>query len=131
MNRPIKRKPAPSPLETTILALLWEHDGRTARQVLEALPDGKERAYTSVLSVLQVMEKKGLVKHTAAGTAHVYHAQVTRRQVLGPLLRNLVTNFFGGSTASALQHLMAETDVDEVELREIQRIIKKHGKVES
>jgi BlaI family transcriptional regulator, penicillinase repressor len=103
----------------------------TARQVLEALPDGKERAYTSVLSVLQVMEKKGLVGHTAAGTAHVYHAEVTRRQVLGPLLRNLVTNCFGGSTASALQHLMAETDVDEAELREIQRIIQKRRKEES
>jgi BlaI family transcriptional regulator, penicillinase repressor len=123
-----KRKPAPSPLETTILALLWERGQMTARQVLEALPDGKERAYTSVLSVLQVMEKKGLVGHTSAGSAHVYEPEVTRGQVLGPLLRNLVTNFFGGSTANALQHLMAETDVDEAEMREIQRIIRNHRK---
>ena len=123
-----RRQPVPSPLETTILALLWDQGGMTARQVLEALPDRKERAYTSVLSVLQVMEKKGLVAHTHAGGAHLYHAEVTRRQVLGPLLRNLVNNLFGGSTANALQHLMAETGVDEAELKEINRIIRKHRK---
>ena len=98
----------------------------TAREVLESLPDGKERAYTSVLSVLQVMEKKGLAGHTAEGGAHVYHARVTRRQVLGPMLRTLVMNLFGGSTATALQHLMTETAVDEEEMKEIRRVIRQY-----
>jgi hypothetical protein len=56
---------------------------------------------------------------------------MTRGQVLGRLLRNLVTNLFGGSTASALQHLMAETGVDEAELKEISWIIRNDPKENS
>ena len=51
----------PSDLEMQVLSVLWERGPSTAREVLEAMPDGKKRAYTSVLSVMQVMEKKGLL----------------------------------------------------------------------
>lgn len=119
---------SPSQLETTILSLLWESEGMTAREVLDAIPDDKKRAYTSVLSVLQAMEKKELVHHTRRGTAHVYHANVERREVIGPFIRTMVKNFFGGRPSMALQQLMDETEIDAEELREINRIIRKHGK---
>ena len=51
----------PSDLELQILSFLWEKGPSTAREVLEAIPDGKKRAYTSILSVMQVMEKKGFL----------------------------------------------------------------------
>ena len=50
----------PSDLELQVLAVLWRRGPSTAREVMEALPDGKHRAYTTVLSVMQVMEKKEL-----------------------------------------------------------------------
>ena len=78
-------KPRPSELETKVLGLLWEHGPSTVREVLASLSDGKNRAYTTVLTVMQGMEKKGLVSHTRSGLAHVYHPQVTRDEVVSSL----------------------------------------------
>jgi predicted transcriptional regulator len=119
--------PKPSDLELQVLSVLWQSGPSTAREVRQAMPDGKRRAYTTVLSVLQVMEKKGLVTHTTKGLAHVYRPAVTKRRVLRPLLRSLVTNVFGGSPASAMAHLLSETDVSDSELRQIRRLLKTHG----
>jgi BlaI family transcriptional regulator, penicillinase repressor len=113
----------PSKLEMQVLSVLWARGASTVRDVMEVMPDGKTRAYTTILSVIQVMEKKGLVSHVAEGNAHVYQARVTRQQVTGPLLRGLVRQVFGGSAASALQHLLAEERVSREELDEIKEII--------
>ena len=52
----------PSELELQVLNVLWEKTKGTVREVMEALPDGKQRAYTTVLSVMQLMEKKKIGK---------------------------------------------------------------------
>jgi predicted transcriptional regulator len=116
-------KPKPSDLELQVLTVLWDRGPSTVREVLAAMPDRKRRAYTSVLSVMQVMEKKGLLTHDSQGRAHVYKPTVTRSQTLRPMLRALVRNVFGGSTASAVQHLLRETDVKDDELAEIGRLL--------
>lgn len=117
-------KPArPSDLELQILSVLWQHGPLPVRAVLEALPDGKDRAYTSVLSVMQVMEKKGLLDHASEGQAHIYHPLVKRRQVLRPLMKDLLRNVFGGSPAQALQSLLDSSRPDAEELAEIQQVI--------
>lgn len=118
----------PSNLELQMLSVLWDKGPSTARDALDAMPDGKPRAYTTVLSVLQGMERKGLVKRRRVGQAHVYRAAVTRKQTLRPLLRNLVQNVFGGSPSSAMQHLLSETRVDEEEMNEIRRLLDERGK---
>ena len=116
----------PSRLEMQVLSVLWQRGASTVREVMEVMPDGKARAYTTILSVMQGMEKKGLVSHVAEGNAHVYQARVSRQKVTGPLLRGLVRQVFGGSAATALQHLLAEERVSRQELDEIKEIIARH-----
>ncbi|MAG93585.1 MAG: CopY family transcriptional regulator [Planctomycetaceae bacterium] len=113
----------PSELELQILSVLWQKGPASVRTVRSAIPDGKERAYTSVLSVMQTMEKKGLLGHEREGTTHIYHPLVERVQVLPPLLSQLVRNVFGGSPAQALQCLLDGTDVDDDEMRRIRTLI--------
>jgi len=113
----------PSRLEMQVLALLWERGPATVREVQDALPDGKARAYTTVLTVLQVMEKKGLLTHVSQGNTHVYRPTTTRRQTLGPVLKNLVRQLFGGSPATAMQHLLAESEVSPEELARLKQLI--------
>ena len=115
----------PSKLEMQVLSLLWQRGPLTARDILEALPDGKARAYTTVLSIMQVMEKKGLLSHTTQGNTHLYKATVSRDEVAGPVLRGLVRQVFGGP-ATALQHLLSEKEVSRGELDEIKRLIASH-----
>jgi BlaI family penicillinase repressor len=116
----------PSRLEMQVLSILWQRGASTVREVMEVMPDGKVRAYTTILSVIQVMEKKGLVSHVTEGNAHVYQARVSCQKVTGPLLRRLVRQVFGGSAAAALQHLLAEERVSRQELDEIKEIIARH-----
>ena len=118
----------PSDLELQVLSVLWRSGPSTVRQVLEKMPDKKKRSYTTILTVLQLMEGKKLVTHTNEGRAHVYEPAVSRKQVLGPLLRNMVTRVFGGSATEAFQHLLSETDVSDDELGQIRELIDKTDK---
>lgn len=118
------RVPQPSALEMQILSVLWEKGPSTVRTVLEALSHDKPRAYTTILSTMQVMEKKKLLRRdgTVSG-ALVYKPSVTVEQVRRPALRQLFKNLFGGSPSAVLQQLLAEGPVEQEELSEIQRLI--------
>ena len=113
----------PSELEMQILSVLWEHGPLTARQVLETMRDGKQRAYTSILSVMQVMEKKGLLRHTNQGTAHVYKPALSKRRILKPFMQKMVSEVFAGRPAALMQALLSETSVSDAELEEMQKLL--------
>jgi predicted transcriptional regulator len=122
------KHPRPSDLELQILAVLWERGPCSVRAVMDAMPDRKQRAYTTVLSVMQVMEKKGLVGHTTQGQANIYHPLVKRHQVLRPVMKELLQNVFGGSPARALQSLLDSGRVSDDELAEIRQVIQAAGR---
>ena len=107
------KRPRPSDLELQIPSVLWERGPLPVRDIRQALPDGKDRAYTTVLTLVQILEKKGLVGHTVQGQAHVYHPLVTQRQVLRPVMRELLRNVFRGRPAEVVQCLLDSTRLDE------------------
>ena len=117
------RAPKPSELELKVLSLLWERGPMTVRSVLDELPDRKERAYTTVLSVLQVMEKKGLVTHTRQGLTHLYKAAVNKNTIVKPIVRQMLRDLFSGRASTAMQYLLGEGDVSPDELAEMRRLI--------
>jgi predicted transcriptional regulator len=115
--------PRPSDLELQILSVLWERGPLSVRDVLGVLPDGKKRAYTTVLTMMQIMEKKGLLDHKREGLAHVYFPKVTRKQIFRPMMRDLLRNVFGGRPSAAMQYLLDAASVDGDELAEIRKLI--------
>jgi BlaI family penicillinase repressor len=117
------RKAKPSGLEMQVLSVLWERGPSTAREVRDAMPDGKKRAYTSILSVMQVMEKKKLLTHTNKGVAHVYRPAVNKHHVLQPFLRRMLKEVFGGRPAAMMQALLDETSVSETDLAEMRQLL--------
>ncbi|MDB4802414.1 BlaI/MecI/CopY family transcriptional regulator [bacterium] len=120
-----KQNGTPSEFELQVLGVLWREGSLTVRQLLERLPDGKTRAYTSVLSVMQVMEKKGLLTRQPAekGLAHVYKAKVAQNKVMGSMLRSMVTKIFGGNSLAAVQQLLTETNVNADEIAQIRELL--------
>ena len=119
------RTPKPSDLEMQILSVLWDRGASTAREVLKTMPDGKKRAYTSILSVMQVMEKKGLLKHTNRGVAHVYSPAVSKKKIIRPFMRKVLNEVFGGRPSAMMQALLTETAVSDAEMARIQKLLKK------
>ena len=113
----------PTDLEMQVLSVLWDRGDSTVREVMRELPDGKRRAYTTVLTILQVMEKKGLVGHTRKGLTYVYHPEVDRDQVVAPVMRTLLKNVFGGDPSAIVQSLLDCGDVDADQVKAIRRVI--------
>lgn len=107
---------------------MWDCGEATTREVLDALPDGKPRAYTTVLSIMQVMEKKELLTRSSEGVAHIWSASVTRDQVTAPMMRSLVRNVFGGKESAVVQQLLGDHQVSEKELAEIRALLDEHEK---
>lgn len=122
-------KPSPpSNLEMQVLSVLWEVGPLSARAVLEKMPDQKPRAYTTILSVLQVMEKKGLVTHETDGNRHVFAARAKQQTVVGSMLKSMVKNIFGGSASTAMQHLLETTPINQDEIRQMRQILSDYEK---
>lgn len=113
----------PTDLELQVLSILWDEGPASVRQVMERLRDGKRRAYTTVLTILQVMEKKGLVSHSQKGLTYLYRPAVRREQVAAPLVRSLLQNAFGGDPSAVVQSLVDSGDVDAEQLKAIRRVI--------
>ena len=92
MAKPIQ----PSNLELQALSVLWHEGPSTVSAVHESLPDGKDRAYTTVLTIMQNLERKNLVKRERVGRAHVYSATHTQQSIIRRATQDYLTNAFGG-----------------------------------
>jgi predicted transcriptional regulator len=108
----------------TILQLLWEHGPLTVRQLLEHLPGGEGQPYTTVLAMLQTMEKAGLVDHEAEGATYRYRASVSRQAAVGTLLRDFIARFFRGSAEDLVLGLVDAAELTAADLLDIEAKLK-------
>ena len=126
MPRPKNEQPTPAELE--VLQLLWESNSMTVRQVMDQLNQKRPRAYTSVMSLLNVMSDKGLLKREAHGRAFKYRVAKTKEKTLGSLVNDLVSRAFDGSKTALVAQLLDGTQPSDKELDEILKLIKRHRK---
>ena len=116
----------PTPAELEILNLLWAEGPLTVRQVMDRLNRRRPRAYTSVMSLLNVMTDKGILARKPEGRAFVYSAVLAREQTLGEMVADLLGRAFGGSAAALVTHVLEQANPDEHELTEIRRTIRQY-----
>ena len=116
----------PSNLELQALSVLWHEGPSTVSTVLETLPDGKDRAYTTVLSVLQSLERKKLVKRVRDGRAHVYEAAFSQDTIVRRAAHDFLTNAFGGRLGEAILALLSTGTLTPEEKTNIERELKRH-----
>ena len=114
----------PSNLELQALSVLWHLGPSTVATVLEELPDGKERAYTTVLTVMQNLEKKGHVRRVKQGRAHVYQAAHPQKSVVSEAVEEFILNTFGGRLGEAVMALLVSGSLTAEEKLEITRHLK-------
>jgi predicted transcriptional regulator len=123
MARP--KTPHPTPAELEILKIVWERGPLTVREVWDVLQSQKlRRAYTSVLSLLNVMAEKGLLKREPVGRAFRFQANVTREKTVGTMLSDLWRRAYSGSTSALVAHLLDQTQPSDAELRAIRETLR-------
>jgi predicted transcriptional regulator len=101
------------------LEVLWEHGPLTVRELMAHLPRGRRQPYTTVLGLLQTMEKVGLVRHVEEGNSYRYVPALSRREATGTLLRDFVARFFRGS---AQQLVLGLVDAEELSPKDLSAI---------
>jgi predicted transcriptional regulator len=107
--------------ELDVISVLWEHGSGTVAEVRAALHD--ELAYTTVLTVLRILETKGHVRHEGEGRAHRYYARVQERAARRGAVSRLLDQFFSGSPELLLTELVGDRDLTAQELRRLRQVL--------
>jgi BlaI family penicillinase repressor len=125
---------APTDRELEALKVLWERGEASVREVADAMNGGKaaagkaagagdELAYTTVLSLLQVMEQKGLVGHRREGKAYVYVPRAGRHSTVRQMARAFLDKVFDGAVDEYLVHALESKRLSAGELDQLEAML--------
>lgn len=112
-----------TPQELAIMKVVWRLESATVRDVYEALREKRDIAYTTVLTMMKVLEQKGYVRKTRSERAHVYRPARPRQQVIGAMVREFVDRVFDGASRPMLLHLVKETRLSDRERKALLKAI--------
>ena len=114
----------PSQRELQALKILWERGEATVRDICDALAQrGESLAYTTILSLMQTMEQKGLVGHTAEGKTYSYFPKVGRDSTFRTLARGFLDSVFDGAMDEYLLHALQTRKLSADEIARLEELI--------
>jgi BlaI family penicillinase repressor len=111
--------------ELEIMKIVWEREAVTVRDVYETLSATRKVAYTTVMTMMKILEQKKYLKKKLADRAHVYRAAQPKATVIGAMVRDFVNRVFNGSAEPLLVHLVEEHDLSREDLEEIAALRRK------
>ena len=120
------RRPHPTltPQELAIMKVVWRLESATVRDVYEAMRAERPIAYTTVMTMMRILEDKGHLRKTAStDRAYVYAPAQPRQQVLGAMLRDFVDRVFDGAPDSLLLHLAKDNKLTGRQRRIVKRLL--------
>ena len=125
MGRPPREGPPDllTDTELELMELLWELGEASAREVMEALPPEGRRAYTTVATMLRVLEKKELVATRREGRADLYRPLLSREDYELRSVRVLTRKLFDREPAALVRRLLDAEDLSRDELEDIRRLL--------
>ncbi len=110
-------------LQLRVMDVVWRMGRATVADVHERLSAHRKLAYTTVLTTLRALERRGMVRHEQAGKAYVYEPAVDRDQYTTSSVGKLVADLFDGQTEGLLCHLLGAERLTQSELAEIRRLL--------
>src|SRR5437016_9245957 len=119
------RKPVLTAQELEIMKIVWRAGASTVRGVYEDLLERRKIAYTTVMTMMNILEQKGYLKKTQKDRAYVYQATRPQKQVIRGMVREFVDRVFNGSAEPLLLHLVEDRRLSEKDIDEIRALIRK------
>lgn len=98
------------------MLVLWKLKEAIVRDVIQNLND-PETPYTTVSTVIRILEKKGYIGHRAVGTTYLYYPVISKKEYLKGYLGGIVKNYFDGSSSNLLTFFARESDLKLDELK--------------
>lgn len=110
-------------VELELMQVIWDLGECSIRQVHAALPKGRDLAYTSVATMMKILEQKGALSRGTADRTHTYKSRITREEYEVASLRFLSENVFKGDRSSMVMRLLDEADLSPEELASIRKLV--------
>jgi predicted transcriptional regulator len=119
------RKPHPTltPQELAIMKVVWRKDEATVRDVHEALNESRPVAYTTVMTMMRILEGKGYLTKATEEKAHVYRPAEPRQQVIGGMVRDFLDRVFDGASDALLVHLARDNKLTAKQKKIIRQLL--------
>ena len=116
-------------LQYAIMRVLWDEGEATVARVQELLASGAERdrALTTVATMLTKLEKKGVVAHTSSGRQFVYRALIDEKDVHRSMVDDLTQRLFQGDYSALVSHLLTEQEIDKKDIERLKALIADKG----
>jgi len=110
--------------ERQLLEVVYRSDGQSVAQIREKLPDPS--SYSSIRALMQILEDKGFVRHEKNGKRYVYFPTIAKQRAKNDALQHLLKTFFNNSVSTAVAALLElpDAELDEGDIKEIQKMIK-------
>ena len=119
------RKPTLTDQELEIMKIVWDLEKATVRDVYEKLLEQRKIAYTTVMTMMKILESKGHLKKTQEDRAYIYRPSQPKKQVIGGMVREFVNRVFNGSAEPLLMHLVEDEALSAKEIAEIARMARR------
>jgi predicted transcriptional regulator len=113
--------------ELRIMDVLWLKGSGTVQSILDSLSQKPALAYNSVLTTIRVLERKGYLKHSKDGRAHVYRPQVKREEASRSEIRHLVGRFFKNSHEQLVLNILEDRGMEAAELDRLREMLERSG----
>jgi|SRR6516165_10681133 predicted transcriptional regulator len=115
--------PTLTPQELAIMKVVWRKEQTTVREVYDTLRTSRPVAYTTVMTMMRILQEKGYLSRATAERAHVYRAAKPRQQVVGAMVRDFLDRVFDGASDALLVHLARDNKLTPKQKRLVQRLL--------
>jgi BlaI family transcriptional regulator, penicillinase repressor len=112
-----------TPQELAIMKVVWRLGKATVRQVHEDLRARRPVAYTTVMTMMGILEEKGYLRKSRVDRAYVYRPARPRQQVMGAMVREFVGRVFDGAARPLLLHLVDDSGLSDKERKAVRRLL--------
>ena len=120
---PPKQSETLTDAELRVMKVLWGRGSGTVQQVLDSITEKPALAYNSILTTIRILERKGYLKHSKDGRAHVYEPVVRQQEATRTELRHLVGRFFGNSHEDLVLNILEDQGVQPEELDRLRKML--------
>lgn len=120
---PRKRSPALTDAEARVMGVLWDLGSGTVSDVVTGLTKGKPVTYSTVQTMLRILETKGYVTHEKVARAFIFRPRVDAKQARLRALRHLVTRLFNDSPSLLVLNVLEDESLDPAELKRVKKLI--------
>ena len=115
--------PTLTPQELAIMKVVWRKDEATVRDVYETLRETRPIAYTTVMTMMRILQEKGYLTKVTADRAHVYRPAKPRQQVIGGMVRDFLDRVFDGASDALLVHLARDNKLTPKQRRIVRQLL--------